>query len=86
VCFQSFRSSHSYMHHSCLLVGGSYGDASLLGEDHVPLGVLVASNVFRYASQSYRRSAVDLFVHQTALRLTREGFKKCGSQWIVDDI
>ena len=74
------------MHHSYLLVGGAYGDASLLGGGHVLFGVFVASDVFWYASQGYSRSALDLFMHQTALRPTREGFEECGRQWIVDDV
>ena len=84
VCFQSVRRSGMYQ--SYFLVGGSYGDATLLGFDHILLGVLVASDVFWYAGQNYRRSARGLFIHQATLRPTREGFEKCGSQGVIDDV
>jgi len=81
---QSFRRSGMYQYH--FLVGSSYGDASLLEGDRLPLGVLVASDIFWYTGQSYRRSSGGLFAHQTALRPIREGFKECGSQGVVDDV
>ena len=41
------------MQHFYFLIGGTYGDASLLKGGHVLLGVFMASDIFRDASQGY---------------------------------
>ena len=80
----SFRSSGVY--ESYFLVGGPYGDASILRREHQSFGILLAANVFRDSGQGHRRSSGGLFIQQAALRPTRERFKECGSQGVIKNI
>ena len=80
----SFRNSGVYEPY--FLVGGSYGDASVLGREHQSFGVLLKTDVFRNSGQGHHRSSGGLFIQQAALRPTRERFKECGSQGVIGDV